>query len=101
MHKKAKAMIDYFKFSARLFFGDGYKGNKTYGPYDRILVTCGAPEVPAELLTQFKNGGIIVIPVGSGKEQKMIKLKKDSEGKISEEDFGTFKFVPMLERKVN
>tara|TARA_B100001939_G_C16866706_1_gene584442 strand:+ start:119 stop:772 length:654 start_codon:yes stop_codon:yes gene_type:complete len=101
LHKKAKAMIDYFKFSARLFFGDGYKGNKTYGPYDRILVTCGAPEVPAELLTQLKNGGIIVIPVGSGKEQKMIKLKKDSEGKISEEDFGTFKFVPMLERKVN
>jgi protein-L-isoaspartate(D-aspartate) O-methyltransferase len=101
LHKKAKSMIDYFKFSARLFFGDGYKGNKTYGPYDRILVTCGAPEVPAELLTQLKNGGIIVIPVGSGKEQKMIKLKKDSEGKISEEDFGTFKFVPMLERKVN
>ena len=101
LHKKAKAMIDYFKFSARLFFGDGYKGNKTYGPYDRILVTCGAPEVPAELLTQLKNGGIIVIPVGAGKEQKMIKLKKDSEGKISEEDFGTFKFVPMLERKVN
>ena len=101
LHKKAKAMIDYFKFSARLFFGDGYKGNKTYGPYDRILVTCGAPEVPAELLTQLKNGGIIVIPVGAGVEQKMIKLKKDSEGKISEEDFGTFKFVPMLERKVN
>lgn len=101
LHKKAKSMIDYFKFSARLFLGDGYKGNKTYGPYDRILVTCGAPEVPAELLTQLKNGGIIVIPVGAGKEQKMIKLKKDSEGKISEEDFGTFKFVPMLERKVN
>ena len=101
LHKKAKTIIDYFKFSARLFFGDGYKGNKTYGPYDRILVTCGAPEVPAELLAQLKPGGIMVIPVGDGKEQKMIKLKKDSEGKVSEEEFGTFKFVPMLERKVN
>ena len=101
LHKKAKSIIDYFKFSARLFFGDGYKGNKTYGPYDRILVTCGAPEVPAELLAQLKPGGIMVIPVGDGKEQKMIKLKKDSEGKVSEEEFGTFKFVPMLERKVN
>ena len=101
LHKKAKTIIDYFKFSARLFFGDGYKGNKTYGPYDRILVTCGAPEVPAELLAQLKPGGIMVIPVGDGKEQKMIKLKKDNEGKVSEEEFGTFKFVPMLERKVN
>ena len=101
LHKKAKSIIDYFKFSARLFFGDGYKGNKTYGPYDRILVTCGAPEVPAELLAQLKPGGIMVIPVGDGKEQKMIKLKKDIEGKVSEEEFGTFKFVPMLERKVN
>ena len=101
LHKKAKTIIDYFKFSARLFFGDGYKGNKTYGPYDRILVTCGAPEVPAELLEQLKPGGIMVIPVGDGKEQKMIKLKKDIEGKVSEEEFGTFKFVPMLERKVN
>ena len=101
LHKKAKTIIDYFKFSARLFFGDGYKGNKTYGPYDRILVTCGAPEVPAELLAQLKSGGIMVIPVGDGKEQKMIKLKKDIEGKVSEEEFGTFKFVPMLERKVN
>ena len=101
LHKKAKSIIDYFKFSARLFFGDGYKGNKTYGPYDRILVTCGAPEVPAELLAQLKPGGIMVIPVGDGKEQKMIKLKKDNEGKVSEEEFGTFKFVPMLERKVN
>jgi protein-L-isoaspartate(D-aspartate) O-methyltransferase len=53
------------------------------------------------LLAQLKNGGILVIPVGNGKEQKMIKLVKDQNGKISQEDFGTFKFVPMLERKVN
>ena len=101
LHKKARAMIDYFKFSARLFFGDGYKGNRTYAPYDRILVTCGAPEIPLELLAQLKNGGILVIPVGDGKEQRMMKLTKDSVGEIIEEDFGTFKFVPMLERKVN
>ena len=101
LHKRAKAMIDYFNFSARLFFGDGYKGNKTYAPYDRILVTCGAPEIPKELVAQLKNGGILVVPVGDGKEQKMIKLTKDMEGNIKQEDFGTFKFVPMLERKVN
>ena len=101
LHKKAKGMIDFFKFSARLFFGDGYKGNKTYAPYDRILVTCGAPKLPIELLSQLKNGGVLVIPVGAGKEQKMIKLTKDFEGNVSEKDYGIFKFVPMLERKVN
>jgi protein-L-isoaspartate(D-aspartate) O-methyltransferase len=84
-----------------LFFGDGYKGKKIYAPYDRILVTCGAPEIPKELVAQLKNGGILVIPVGDGKEQKMIKLVKDLEGNLSQEDYGTFKFVPMLERKVN
>ena len=93
-------MVDYFRFTARLFFGDGYKGKKAYAPYDRILVTCGAPELPNELLNQLKNGGILVIPVGDGKEQKMLKIRKDMEGEISKEEFGTFKFVPMLERKV-
>lgn len=91
----------FLNFRPDSFFGDGYKGNKTYAPYDRILVTCGAPEIPMELLNQLKNGGILVIPVGAGKEQKMIKLTKDLDGNVIEEDFGTFKFVPMLERKVN
>ena len=100
LHRKAKSMVDYFHFTARLFFGDGYKGKKAYAPYDRILVTCGAPELPQELIHQLKNGGILVIPVGDGAEQKMLKIKKDHEGQISQEEFGTFKCVPMLERKV-
>ena len=100
LHRKAKSMIDYFRFTARLFFGDGYQGKKAYAPYDRILVTCGAPELPLELINQLKNGGILVIPVGDGAEQKMLKIKKDLAGQISQEEFGTFKFVPMLERKV-
>jgi protein-L-isoaspartate(D-aspartate) O-methyltransferase len=73
----------------------------TFAPYDRILVTCGAPEIPKELVSQLKNGGILVVPVGDGPKQKMIQLKKDMEGNITQKDFGTFKFVPMLERKVN
>lgn len=101
LHKKAKAMINFFNFSAKCFFGDGYIGNKTFAPYDRILVTCGAPEIPKELVSQLKNGGILVVPVGDGPKQKMIQLKKDMEGIITQKDFGTFKFVPMLERKVN
>ena len=100
LHRKAKSMVDYFRFPVRLFFGDGYQGKKAYAPYDRILVTCGAPEIPNELLQQLKNGGILVIPVGDGAEQKMLKIKKDLNGQISQEEYGTFKFVPMLERKV-
>ena len=101
LYDKTKVFLEEKRYNARLFFGDGYKGNKTYAPYDRILVTCGAPKLPIELLSQLKNGGVLVIPVGAGKEQKMIKLTKDFEGNVSEKDYGIFKFVPMLERKVN
>ena len=83
-----------------LSFGDGYKGNRVYAPYDRILVTCGAPEIPAVLLEQLKVGGLMVIPVGEGAEQKMLCIHKTSETDYSSEEFGTFKFVPMLERTV-
>jgi protein-L-isoaspartate(D-aspartate) O-methyltransferase len=64
-------------------------------------VTCGAPEIPQELLKQLKVDGIMVIPVGEGKEQKMLKIMKQSETSFTKEEFGTFKFVPMLERTVN
>ena len=52
------------------------------------------------MISQLKNGGILVIPVGDGMEQKMLKIRKDKDGVLTEEEFGTFKFVPMLERKV-
>lgn len=100
LHAKAKRMIDFFGFNASLFFGDGYKGNRIYGPYDRILVTCGAPDIPEVLLEQLKVGGLMVIPVGEGAEQKMLRIHKTSETTYTSEEFGTFKFVPMLERTV-
>lgn len=71
-----------------------------YAPFDKIIVTCGAPEIPKTLLDQLKVGGIMVIPVGEGKEQTMQRLVKVSESVIEQEEFGTFKFVPMLEDKV-
>ena len=100
LHTKAKGMIEFFSFNASLFFGDGYKGNRVYAPYDRILVTCGAPDIPIELLQQLKVGGLMIIPVGEGAEQKMLKIQKTSEEAIQITEFGTFKFVPMLERTV-
>jgi len=63
-------------------------------------VTCGAPEIPEALLQQLAVGGIMVIPVGEGVEQKMLKIVRTNENNYLREEFGTFKFVPMLESKV-
>ncbi len=87
-------------YRVRCFLGDGYQGlaEVNYGPYDRIIVTCGAPEIPAPLMAQLKTGGIMVIPLGE-EEQEMLRITK--EGETSEdwkvERFGTYSFVPMLD----
>jgi protein-L-isoaspartate(D-aspartate) O-methyltransferase len=96
----SKHVIHHLNYNPKLFFGDGYKGNALNAPYDKILVTCGAPEIPQELLKQLKVNGVMVIPVGEGVEQKMLKITKQAETAFIKEEFGTFKFVPMLERTV-
>ena len=99
LHLKAKSMIQHFGFNARLSFGDGYKGLPTFAPFDKIIITCGAPEIPMDLLDQLKVGGVMIIPVGEGAEQ-MMKLIIKKENGFSEEDLGVFSFVPMLQDKV-
>ena len=79
-------------------YGDGYKGLPTYAPFDKIIVTAGAPEIPKELLKQLKVGGIMVIPVGD-KSQKMISILRLNEENFEMYEFGDFKFVPMLESR--
>ncbi|MEA3504650.1 MAG: protein-L-isoaspartate(D-aspartate) O-methyltransferase [Bacteroidota bacterium] len=83
----------------KLFYGDGYKGLPGYAPFHKILVTAGAPYVPEELLKQLKQGGMLVIPVGAGSVQVMMRYTKVSDTEIIEEDFGDFSFVPMLKNK--
>ncbi|MES2799573.1 MAG: protein-L-isoaspartate O-methyltransferase [Bacteroidota bacterium] len=84
-------------FSPRLILGDGYLGSPTNAPFDKIIVTCGAPTIPQALIDQLKPGGVMIIPVGEGSEQVMQRIVKNEEGSISIEEHGTFKFVPMLE----
>lgn len=83
-------------FRAQCFLGDGYQG--LTGSYDRIIVTCGAPEVPETLMAQLKTGGIMVIPLGEG-EQEMLRITKEGEQREQwrVEKFGTYSFVPMLD----
>ncbi|MEC8536291.1 MAG: protein-L-isoaspartate(D-aspartate) O-methyltransferase [Bacteroidota bacterium] len=79
----------------RLIFGDGYKGLKANAPFDRILVTAGAPFVPKPLLAQLKVGGRLVIPIGD-EEQVMSVFVRTSQKSFKKQEFGNFKFVPML-----
>ncbi len=81
-----------------LSFGDGYKGLPNFAPFDSIIVTAGAPYIPNALLAQLKIGGRLVIPLGD-KEQKMTLLTRKSETQFEKEEFGDFRFVPLLENK--
>jgi protein-L-isoaspartate(D-aspartate) O-methyltransferase len=82
----------------KLFYGDGYKGLPSFGPFDKVLVTAAAPYIPEALITQMKPGGILVIPVGDD-VQVMISIHKISESEIQKKEHGFFRFVPMLEDK--
>jgi protein-L-isoaspartate(D-aspartate) O-methyltransferase len=83
----------------RYFYGDGYQGLPTYAPFDKIIVTAAAPTIPDKLLDQLRPGGKMVIPVGEGKIQQMMRINKDASGQIHEEIFDDFSFVPMLQGK--
>ncbi|MBD78398.1 MAG: protein-L-isoaspartate O-methyltransferase [Crocinitomicaceae bacterium] len=99
LYNKTKPLLTEMGYSAKLFYGDGYKGKEIFAPYDKILITCGAPFVPDALLEQLKPGGIMVIPVGEGRLQEMKRITKNGDGTIEEVNFGTFSFVPMVEEK--
>jgi protein-L-isoaspartate(D-aspartate) O-methyltransferase len=78
------------------FYGDGYKGLPTYGPFDKIIVTCGAPFIPDALVNQLKIGGTMVIPVGEGDKQVMQTVTRLTELDNEIRSHGNFRFVPML-----
>jgi protein-L-isoaspartate(D-aspartate) O-methyltransferase len=83
----------------KFFYGDGYEGLPTFAPFDRVIITAAAPEVPPKLVAQLKVGGMMVIPVGSGDVQVMKRLTKGEDGVMKEEIFERFSFVPMLSGK--
>ncbi len=82
----------------KFIFGDGYKGLPENAPYDGIIVTAGAPEVPRALLSQLKVGGRLVIPVGI-EDQIMTVYTRSSEKEFEKTEYGPFRFVPLLEDK--
>jgi len=92
---KVKKFLPEIGYKPKIFFGDGYKGLPTFAPFDKIIVTAGAPEIPENLIGQLTVGGILVIPVGND-IQYMKQLIKTSSGTYDIHDHGTFRFVPML-----
>ncbi len=99
LYKSAQLILRKLGYIPSCFFKDGYEGLPTYGPFDKILITAGAPEMPKSLLEQLKIGGIIVAPIGKSDSQDMIKMTRISETEFNTENLGKFAFVPMLKGK--
>jgi len=97
LHEKAKKQLGEMGYShIHFFWGDGTQGLPNNAPFDRIIVTAGAPAVPKTLVQQLKEGGILVIPVGSSQTQKMLRITKLPNGETKTETFSDFAFVPLL-----
>ena len=85
----------------KYFYGDGYEGLPTFAPFDKIIVTAAAPSIPQKLVDQLKKGGIMIIPVGEGAVQVMMRITKSADGNINKEVLDKFSFVPMVEGRNN
>lgn len=97
LYTKTKAFLAEFPYRIKTFLGDGNKGLPTYGPFDRIIITAAAPEIPQALIDQLKVGGMMVIPLSENENcQTMLRLTKQEDGRLSREEYGDFRFVPML-----
>lgn len=96
---KTKILLPKLGYNPKLYYGDGYKGLPNYAPFDKIIVTAGAPVIPEALKEQLKPGGILVIPLGSGGTQMMTILTKTSENTYETTELKQFRFVPLLEDK--
>ena len=102
LHDKTKLFLPYIGYSgAKLIYGDGYKGLPQFAPFDKIIVTAGAPYIPNDLLMQLKTGGVMLIPIGEGETQEMIWLNKTSDSTFDKKVLGNFKFVPLLQNKAS
>ena len=96
LHFKAKRLLQELHYDNVVpIFGDGYKGAPAFAPFDKVIVTAAAPDIPEKLIQQMRVGGLMVVPVGV-EEQVMLKITKISEVEYVVEEKGDFRFVPML-----
>ncbi|HZJ35698.1 MAG TPA: protein-L-isoaspartate(D-aspartate) O-methyltransferase [Gillisia sp.] len=99
LYKKTKLFLSKIGYRPKyLSFGDGYKGLPEYAPFDKIIVTAGAPYVPNALLSQLKVGGRLVIPIGENVQIMTLFVRKSNK-EFDKKEYGDFWFVPLLEDK--
>ncbi|HEY9000553.1 MAG TPA: protein-L-isoaspartate(D-aspartate) O-methyltransferase [Mucilaginibacter sp.] len=96
LYERTIQVLPYMGYKPNFFLGDGSKGIPEHAPYDKIIVTAGAPMVPEELLRQLAIGGILVIPVGDAETQKMVTILKTAENDYERHVLDTFRFVPLV-----
>ena len=101
LYLKAQRTLSALGYQAHFFFGDGYEGKEQYGPYDGIIITAAAPEIPDKLRTQLKIGGRLVVPFGERDSQVMTVITRTGEETYETTSHGYFVFVPMLKGTVN
>ncbi len=101
LYLKAQKILTSLGYSADFFYGDGYEGKPQYGPYDGIIITAAAPEIPENLLAQLKTGGRLVVPLGRSFSQTMTVVERAGEEKYDYSSHGSFVFVPLLKGTVN
>jgi protein-L-isoaspartate(D-aspartate) O-methyltransferase len=95
----SQTLLNSLNYRLNFFYGDGYQGLPTYGPFDRILITAAAPAIPEKLLQQLKTGGRLVVPLGDNNSQVMTLIEKVGESEYRKTEHGFFVFVPMLSGK--
>jgi protein-L-isoaspartate(D-aspartate) O-methyltransferase len=95
---KSQQILKELGYMPKQFYGDGYIGQPNFAPFDKIIVTAGAPFIPPKLVEQLKPGGILIIPVGEN-VQTMIEIRKNTDGTTNQTEYGEFRFVPLLEDK--
>ena len=96
LYERTRKFLPKMGYQPEFFHGDGSKGLAMHAPFDRIIVTAGAPKVPTSLIKQLKVGGVMIIPVGDHQKQKMLKLVKSSERNLIKKTFDYFSFVPLM-----
>ena len=101
LFNKTKLFLPNLGYNCRFVYGDGYKGLPKFAPFDKIIITCGAPCIPEDLVDQLKVGGRMVAPIGEGDIQVMHLIEKLSETETRITTHGEFSFVPMLNNKNN
>ncbi len=96
LYQRTIQVLPYMGYRPHFYLGDGSKGIETHAPYDKIIVTAGAPTVPEVLLRQLRVGGMLVIPVGDEQEQKMVTILKVGDNDYEKVVLDTFRFVPLV-----